>query len=366
MSRTATLHVEPVGDRAIRIVRSFRAPRRLVFDAHTDPDLLGRWMGPATWTLIESHVDLRPGGAFRHVMEGPGGGRMVIAGEFRTVEPPSRLVATERFDDDWTGGETLNTTTFDEVAGITTVTVLVEYASAASRDGALASGMEAGMAEGFERLDALLTDRSGPGGEADEVTARYHRRADRFEALVVAVDGARWDDPSPCAEWRARDVVGHIVDMHAAMLRPAGRDLSPAPSADDDPVAAFRAARADVTTVLADAALATSMCETPMGRMPLRDHIDGVVSVDLVLHGWDLARAAGLDGTIDPDEVERMWPTIQHIPDEMRIPGHFGPGVVVFGPEVPVPDDASKQDQLLGKIGRDPAWVASARRTGLR
>ena len=159
MSQTATLHVEPVGDRAIRIVRSFRAPRQLVFDAHTQPELLARWLGPATWTMRESAVDLRPGGTFRHVMDGPDGASMVMQGEFREVDPPSRIVSTESFDDDWTGGETVNTTTFDEVGGVTTVTVIVEYASAASREGALATGMAAGMAEGFERLDAVLADR---------------------------------------------------------------------------------------------------------------------------------------------------------------------------------------------------------------
>ena len=146
--------------------------------------------------------------------------------------------------------------------------------------------------------------------------------------------------------------------MHAVMLRPLGRELSPAPSIADDPVAAFRAARADVEAILADPDVATTPCDTPMGRMSLAEHVDGVVSVDLVLHAWDLARAVGLDDTMDPAEVERMWPTIQDIPDEMRIPEHFGPGVVVFGPEVPVREDASAQDRLLGKIGRDPAWVA--------
>jgi len=350
MSQTATLHVEPVGDRMIRIVRSFRAPRQLVFDAHTTPELLRRWLGPATWTLTESEIDLRPGGTYRHLMHGPDGASMVMRGEFREVDAPSRLVSTESFDDDWTGGDTVNTTTFDEVGGVTTVTVVVEYASTESRDRALATGMEAGMGEGFERLDALLA-------AADDAASRYHRRAARFEALVVAVDPARWDDPSPCADWRARDVVGHLVDMHAAMLRPIGRDLSPAPSADDDPVAAFRAARADVAAVLADPGLAAAECDTPMGPMTLSAHVDGVVSADLVLHGWDLARAAGLDDTIEADEIERLWPTIHAIPDEMRIPEHFGPGIVVFGPEVPVPATASKQDQVLGKVGRDPAWV---------
>ena len=91
-----------------------------------------------------------------------------------------------------------------------------------------------------------------------------------------------------------------------------------------------------------------------MGRMTVAEHIDGVVSADLVLHGWDLARAAGLDDTIDPAEVERMWPTIEHIPDEMRIPEHFGPGVVVFGPEVPVPTTPRRRTGCSARSGATP------------
>jgi uncharacterized protein (TIGR03086 family) len=351
MTQTETLTVEPVGDRTVRIVRSFRAPRQLVFDAHTKPELVPRWMGPADWPFTSCEIDLRPGGGFRYEMRGPGGEQMVMRGTYREVDPPSRVVATVTFDDDWTGGETVETTTFDEVGGITTVTLLVEYASRESRDGALATGMTAGMEAGFRRLDDLVQLPA-------DITARYRRRADRFEALVAAVDPADWDAPSPCAEWRVRDVVGHIVDMHDVMLRPADRQPSPRPSIEDDPLGAYRAARGDVEALLADPVVAASVCDTPMGRMTFAEHVDGVVSTDLVLHGWDLARGAGLDDTIDPSELDRLWPSIQHIPDEMRIPDHFGPGVVVFGPEVAVPEHARVQDRLLGKIGRDPNWTA--------
>lgn len=195
----------------------------------------------------------------------------------------------------------------------------------------------------------------------EEVTARYRHRADLFEQTVAAVDPSDWDNPSPCAEWTARDVVGHIIDMHGVMLRSASRAPSPAPALADDPLGTYRAARADVEAILADADLASTECDTPMGRMSIADHIDGVVSTDLVLHRWDLARAAGVDDTMDPEEVDRLWPSIEQIPEEMRIPDHFGPGVVVFGPEVAVPDGAPRQDRLLGKIGRDPNWSAAPR-----
>ena len=189
-----------------------------------------------------------------------------------------------------------------------------------------------------------------------EIADRYRRRADRFEQLVAAVPQVRWLSPSPCEEWDARGVVGHIVDMHGVMLRPLDRGLSPAPSTGDDPLAAFRAARADVEALLDDPEVARSVHESPAGRLAFEDMVDQVVSADLVLHGWDLARATGQDDRIDPDEIERLWPDMQEIPEEMRTPGAFGPGIVVFGPLVAVPDDAPLQDRMLGLIGRDPHW----------
>ena len=158
MNQTRTLTVEPVGEREIVIIRSLDAPRELVFRAHTEPALLRRWLGPRTWELTECEIDLRDGGAWRYVMSGPDGAGMVMRGVYREVSPPARLVTTESFDDDWTGGDTINTTTFDEVDGVTTVTISVMYASPEARDGALASGMEAGLAEGYGRLADLLTE----------------------------------------------------------------------------------------------------------------------------------------------------------------------------------------------------------------
>ncbi|MFB4286862.1 TIGR03086 family metal-binding protein [Nonomuraea sp. ATR24] len=193
-----------------------------------------------------------------------------------------------------------------------------------------------------------------------EIAARYRRRADAFERKVVAVRPGQWDGPTPCAKWTVLDVLRHIIDMHAVMLRPFDRGLSPAPPAAEDPVAAYRAARADVEAILADPALAGRLCDTPAGRLTAAEHIDQVVSADLPLHGWDLAVATSQDATIDPEDVEQGWAAMRALPADLvakfREPGAFGPGVEVFGPEVPVGDDASTQDRLLAFIGRDPHW----------
>jgi uncharacterized protein (TIGR03086 family) len=155
-------------------------------------------------------------------------------------------------------------------------------------------------------------------------------------------------------------VVGHVVDMHGVMLRPAGRALDPAASVAADPAGALTAARTAVEAVLADRALATTGCDTPAGRMTVEEQIDQVISDDLVVHGWDLARATGQDGTIDPVDVERLWSATTAIPAELmrryRTPGAFGPGIEVYGPEVRVDETAPLQDRLLGLLGRDPAW----------
>ncbi|MEV6411519.1 TIGR03086 family metal-binding protein [Kribbella sp. NPDC051718] len=190
----------------------------------------------------------------------------------------------------------------------------------------------------------------------DQIAERYRRRADAFEQKVAGVRPEQWENQSPCEKWSARDVVEHVVVMHGVMLRPAGRVLET--SVQDDPLAAFRAARTAVEAVLDDPELAAQDCETPAGRMTAADQIDRVVSDDLVLHGWDLARATGQDETMDPVDVERLWASNSAIPPEVieqyRTPGAFGPGIEVFGPEVSVPESAPLQDRLLGYIGRQP------------
>ena len=161
MSETKTLTVAPVGEREIVITRALAAPPRLVFEAWTTPALVRQWLGPRTWEMVECEIDLREGGAWRYLMRGPDGVEMVMRGVYREVVAPERLVTTESYDDNWTGGETLVTTVFSEQRGGTVVTTTVRYSSAEARDAVLASGMERGMAEGFDRLDEVLATTKG-------------------------------------------------------------------------------------------------------------------------------------------------------------------------------------------------------------
>ncbi|ONI86562.1 TIGR03086 family protein [Actinosynnema sp. ALI-1.44] len=190
------------------------------------------------------------------------------------------------------------------------------------------------------------------------IADRYRRHADSFERTVAAARPDQWNDPSPCAKWTARDVVDHVIMMHGAMLTPLDRTLTPPPA---DALGAFRAARADVTALLDDPEAAATECRTPTGTMTAAQHVDQVLTDDLILHGWDLAMALGRDATMDQAEVERLWAANTAVPAEtmaqFRTPGAFGPGIEVFGPEVPVDASASLQDRLLGFIGRDPRWT---------
>jgi uncharacterized protein YndB with AHSA1/START domain len=144
-------------DREIMIARDFNAPRQLVFDAFTKPELVRRWLlGPEGWTMPVCEIDLRVGGAYRYLWHKEGVKDMGMGGVFREVVSPERLVATEKFDESWYPGEALNTTVFAEDGDITRTTITVLYESEEARDTARRSGMEHGMAAGYNRLEEML------------------------------------------------------------------------------------------------------------------------------------------------------------------------------------------------------------------
>jgi uncharacterized protein YndB with AHSA1/START domain len=161
MKNTGTLQVTTPTDREIVLTRVFDAPRRLVFDAFTKPDLLKRWFGPRGWSLVVCEIDLRVGGTFRFVLRGPDGQDMGMRGVYREIVAPERSVHLESFDD--YPGESQVTTVLVEQGGRTTLTATVLYPSEEVRDIVIKSGMEHGAAESYDKLAELLASREGRG-----------------------------------------------------------------------------------------------------------------------------------------------------------------------------------------------------------
>jgi len=163
------LSITTPNDFEIRMVRQFDAPRALVFDAFTQPQWLRLWLyGPDGWAFESCEVDLRVGGGYRYVWTHERDGkRMAAGGEFHELAAPVRVVATQRFDDAWYAGDSLNTLEFDESPrGVTTMTQTLRYQSRDVRDGVLRSGMERGLEAGYSRLDKLFENIDPAGDHA--------------------------------------------------------------------------------------------------------------------------------------------------------------------------------------------------------
>lgn len=157
MPPAESLKVTTPSDREIAMSRVFDAPRHLVFDAYTKPELLKRWLGVQRgWTLAVCEVDLRVGGVYRYVWRGPSRPDMGMRGVFRDVVRPERIVATEKFDESWYPGEAVSTMTLVELGGRTTLTLTVRYESQAARDAVLKTPMAEGVGAGFDNLAELL------------------------------------------------------------------------------------------------------------------------------------------------------------------------------------------------------------------
>jgi uncharacterized protein YndB with AHSA1/START domain len=144
-------------DREIQVTRVFDAPRDLVFEAFTKPELVKRWLlGPPGWSMPVCGIDLRVGGAYRYLWHNDNDGReMGMDGTFREIVSPKLLVATER--PSWYASEALDTTTFVEEGDGTRMTITVLYQSTEVRDAALRSGMDRGMAMSYDRLEEVIS-----------------------------------------------------------------------------------------------------------------------------------------------------------------------------------------------------------------
>jgi uncharacterized protein YndB with AHSA1/START domain len=163
---TEKVQVTLPSDREVKVTRSFRAPRALVYRAHTEPELVRRWMlGPPGWSMPVCEMDVRVGGQYRwRWRSDKNGSEFGFSGTFREVQPSSKLVYTEAYDPGTVGGgypgtEAIVTVMFTEDSGITTMTSLADFGSKEARDAAVSTGMTDGMEQSYQRLDRLLDEQ---------------------------------------------------------------------------------------------------------------------------------------------------------------------------------------------------------------
>ncbi|MBX9387388.1 TIGR03086 family metal-binding protein [Streptomonospora nanhaiensis] len=180
-----------------------------------------------------------------------------------------------------------------------------------------------------------------------DIGGRYRARAAEFTRRVENVPGDRWDSPSPCAGWSARDVLRHMIDNHRSMPAWGGLEVHLTASVDDDPVGAWHEARDAMQALLDDPAKAAVEYDGYLGRTSVGATVDRFLGIDLVVHAWDLARATGQDEAMPPGDVAWVHETALALGDSLR-------GEGVCGPALEVGPSASPQDRLLAYLGRRP------------
>jgi uncharacterized protein YndB with AHSA1/START domain len=144
-------------DNQILITREFNAPKELVYEAWTTPELVKRWWSAKRGEATVAEIDLRVGGRWRYAMVTDDGMEVAFHGEYREVVPNERIVSTEVYEGipDGEANATLNTATFEEEDGRTTLTILIEASSKDARDAIVASGMEDGLQDALDLLEAV-------------------------------------------------------------------------------------------------------------------------------------------------------------------------------------------------------------------
>jgi uncharacterized protein YndB with AHSA1/START domain len=162
MTMPQTLDVTTPNDRDVVVTRVFDAPRSLIWECHTKPDLVRRWMlGPDGWTMPVCDIDLRVGGRYRNVWRSEtDGSEFGFRGEYRELKAPVRLVHTEWFDGQEydENNATVNTLTLDEEGGRTTLTYVMRFPTKEIREQALGTGMTDGMASSYDRLERVVVE----------------------------------------------------------------------------------------------------------------------------------------------------------------------------------------------------------------
>ena len=174
---------------------------------------------------------------------------------------------------------------------------------------------------------------------------RFATVAADFERRIDSCPPDRWDSPSPCPPWTAREIVAHVIDGFDLVLASAGRPRGA--DRPEDLVDDWAQAKDAVVDAMSDPETAGRTVPSPMGDFAFKQVVGGVILHDLLAHTWDLARATGQDETLDGDAVRSALAKMTPFDDLLRGPG-------MFGPKVTPPPDADAQAQLLCFLGRQP------------
>jgi uncharacterized protein (TIGR03086 family) len=188
-----------------------------------------------------------------------------------------------------------------------------------------------------------------------QIAQQHLRACERFGAAVAAA-GGKWERPSPCTGWSARDVLEHVIGFHdVLLLRPMG--AKPA-RPRDDPLGRWLVTHETLRSVFSRPGLFDGPMDVPaVGNNPPAQ-LDAVALVaaltqDVLVHTWDLASAVGADNRLDPELCDLYVRRLPHDPEALVASGMFGPAVEVSA-------DADPQSRLLARLGRDPRWEATA------
>ena len=178
-----------------------------------------------------------------------------------------------------------------------------------------------------------------------DVQDSYRVVSSGFNAAVMAVTPDKWEAQSPCEQWTARDVVAHVVEGHRGVIASVRGGESEALGADEDPKQAWEDASRAIDEITGDPEAAAKEMDGPTGKMPAGDIIGRFVTMDTLVHTWDLARTIGADERLDEDSVRRAYEALKPMDAVIRQPD-------VFGPKLEPPAGADLQTEFLFFLGR--------------
>ena len=178
-----------------------------------------------------------------------------------------------------------------------------------------------------------------------DVHERYLVVSSGFDSAVRAVTPDQWGAQSPCEQWTARDLVAHVVENHRGVIASVRSGESQPMGADEDPEQAWAEATRGIGEITADPELVTREIDGPAGKMPIGQIIGQFMTMDVLVHTWDLARTIGADERLDQESVRRAYEALKPMDAVIRQPS-------VFGPKLDPPTGADVQTEFLYFLGR--------------